>query len=1016
MIRMLKTTFLLVIVTVSGLALNQSNRQMEPIRMTVDLVDPFIGTAGHGHTFPGATTPFGMVQLSPDTGTEGWDWCSGYHRSDHSIMGFSHTHLSGTGASDYGDILFMPFTGQAFTRPGSKEDPDEGYRSRFAHDREEAQAGYYSVYLDDTDILVELTAAPRTGVQRYYFLPDREARIIVDLRHGIHEGKILDSKLKIRGKDSVEGMRQSSGWAQDQIVFFSSQFSHPIQSWIIFNGDEEYPQKKKISGNDLRIVLNFGILPDTLLLVKTGISAVDEKGARKNREAEVPHWNFNQVREEARASWQEILSRIHVRGNSQSPTVFYTALYHLYIAPNLFTDVDGRYRGMDRKIHKAKDFTNYTVFSLWDTFRATHPLFTILEPERSSDFVRSLLSRYEEGGILPIWELAGNYTGCMIGNHALPVIVDAAVKGIGDYDLELAFTAMKHSVERDHRGLKDYGERGFIPFEIEGESVSKTLEYAYNDWNLARMAQVVGDLEAYAEYLQRSRNYRFLFDNQTGFMRGRGEDGKWIKPFNPSDVTRQYTEANAWQYSFFAPHDIYQLIELQGGEAEFVNMLDMLFESDSQLTGQPTRDISGLLGQYAHGNEPSHHIAYLYNYAGAPWKTQDRVAQILEEMYTAAPDGLCGNEDCGQMSAWYIFSAMGFYPVTPGNTVYALGRPLFEDIHLNLAEDRTFHILTEGVNDGPYIQSVELNGEPWPYSFIDHRQIMAGGKLVFTMGRVPNFEWGRDFQYRPPTFNDDKPGPIPRQSTAIVYRPYVTESRRIFTNTIQVELKCDSPEADIHYTLDGTAPDQTSPVFSSPLLLESSTTVQARAFKPGLTPSAILVTDFKQVLPSGTINPGDLPYPRISLTHAYDPRYSAGGKFGLLDGEFGTTQIHDGHWQGFEENDFEAVVDLGRTYKINRLTTTYLHSPGSWVFLPRQVEYSLSTDGVNFQDVQIINCTVDDQIPDDFILPFEQEYNQAVTRYIRIRAQNQGYNPDWHYEAGGRSWIFIDEIVIEAGK
>ncbi|HKR59317.1 MAG TPA: GH92 family glycosyl hydrolase, partial [Pyrinomonadaceae bacterium] len=632
---LLDACFLLLLLTLSVAA---QTRQLNLTR----LVDPFVGTGGHGHTFPGATLPFGMVQLSPDTRLTGWDGCSGYHYSDHIIYGFSHTHLSGTGISDYGDILLMPTVGDIHFEANPAE-PRNGYASQFSHKNETAQPGYYSVRLDDDDVFAELTATARTGFHRYTFPKSDRANIILDLAH---RDRVRESYLHVIDKTHVVGFRRSEAWAKDQIVYFALEFSRPfIESKLNSNATAQ-----EARGTDLKAGFRFSTQDGAPVLVKVGISAVSIEGARANLQAEINHWDFERVKTDADRIWNTELAKIVVTsGNQIHLKNFYTALYHSMLAPNLFMDVDRKYRGRDFQTHTAKDFDNYTVFSLWDTFRAAHPLYTIIDQRRTRDFINTFLAQYEQGGRLPVWELAANETDTMIGYHAVSVIADAAAKDIDGFDRKLALKAMKHSAEQKHFGLAPYADHGFMNMEEERESVSKTLEYAYDDWCIAELARLEDQTADHERFSARAQYYKNVFDRATGFMRPR-TNAQWLIPFDPREVDFNFTEANSWQYSFFVPHDITGLITLMGGKPAFVAKLDALFTADSKTTGREQADITGLIGQYAHGNEPSHHMAYLYNYANQPWKTQARVRQILDNFYQPKPDGLIGNEDCGQMS------------------------------------------------------------------------------------------------------------------------------------------------------------------------------------------------------------------------------------------------------------------------------------------------------------------------------------------------------------------------------
>jgi len=723
-------------------------------------VDPFIGTGGHGHTFPGATVPYGMVQLSPDTRTMGWDGCSGYHYSDNAIIGFSHTHLSGTGIGDYGDILFMPFQGEITMDAGDENNPKPVYRSRFSHETEKAVPGYYAVKLSDCDIDVELTASTRAGFHRYRYNRDGQSGVIIDLTHTIHGHRNPLNEIEIISDTEIRGAKITNGWASDHHVYFYARFSKPFTYQLIDDGAAIPGEPGIVSSQNAKAVLLFDTRAGDELLIKTGISSVDCEGARNNLEQEINHWQFDRVTGEAKALWEEQLNRIQIEGGSEDHRkIFYTALYHCSISPNIFTDADGRYRGMDRQIHTAEGFTNYTVFSLWDTFRAFHPLLTVIDPDRDNEFIVSLLSKYREGGILPKWELAANYTGTMIGYHAVSVIADAYMKGIRNYDVDEALKACIATSLYDTTGIlfpssrgarnnlmpvgrKYYNELGYIPADLGSRSVSEGLEYAYSDWCIAQMAKDMGRTDVYRTYLERASNYRHYFDASTGFMRGKTSDGNWETPFNPRAAGRNYTEGNAWQWSWYVPQDVDGFIDLVGGRELFAQRLDSLFAVPSYIEGEERiTDATGLIGQYAHGNEPSHHISHLYNYLGEPWKTQQLVDSILYSLYFNDPDGLSGNEDCGQMSAWYILNAMGFYSFCPGNPEYSIGRPVFDKVTLNLPGGKTFVVeATHNSKTNKYIQSALLNGKALDKPRFTHTELMQGGKLTLDMTGTPNRE------------------------------------------------------------------------------------------------------------------------------------------------------------------------------------------------------------------------------------------------------------------------------------
>ena len=740
----------------SGIGLFSCAEQNLPKEYT-DSVNVFIGTGGHGHTFPGATLPHGMVQLSPDTRLFGWDACSGYYYDDTSIMGFTHTHLSGTGIGDYGDILFMPVVGEKPLIAGTAENPDEGYRSHFSHEQESARPGYYQVLLQDDSINVELTATLRAGLHRYTYPKASDARLIVDMEPTIHGHQHPVTQIRVVNDSTIAGMKYTVGWAKHHYVYFYAVFSNPFD-YKLYSGTEYQSDSTSVTVNTAKAVMSFRNLPaDGRVLAKVGISSVDEEGARLNVEAEIPNWDFEGVMKQANTVWNETFGKIDIEtSDNDSRTVFYTSLYHAFIQPSLASDVDGRYRTMGHEIKQDASYTNYTVFSLWDTFRAAHPLYTIVTPEQNQAFIRSLLRKYDEGGILPKWELASNETGTMIGYHAVSVIADAMMKKQCDFDVKKALEACIRSSVYDTTGvtpmmdrqilngklmpvsIKYKNELGYIPCDKVGGSVSQGLEFAYNDWLIAQMTKEHNRKDLYDKYMELSRNYRNYFDPETKLMRGRLSDGSWITPFDPASVQRpsNYVEGNAWQWAWFVPQDVEGLMELVGGQKYFEAHLDTLFTTSSELTGDPNAaaDVTGMIGQYAHGNEPSHHIPYLYNYAGAPRKTQALVDHILRTLYHNDPNGLSGNEDVGQMSAWYALSAMGFYSFCPGRPVYEIGRPIFDKVTIHLSNGKDFVIQAKNNSvENKYIRSMKLNGEDLAEPRFSHFDLMKGGELIFEM-------------------------------------------------------------------------------------------------------------------------------------------------------------------------------------------------------------------------------------------------------------------------------------------
>ncbi|NLR93504.1 GH92 family glycosyl hydrolase [Flammeovirga agarivorans] len=729
------------------------------ISAAMDYVDPFIGTGFHGHTFPGATTPNGMVQLSPDTRFEGWDACGGYYYEDSSIVGFSHTHLSGTGIGDMGDVLMMPFTGKAKLSQGLPEAPDSGYRSRFSHEQESASPGYYNVKLQDYDIDVELTASPRVGFHQYTFPEAEEAGVIVDLSPTIHMHRSPKHEIRVISDTEIAGMKYTKGWANEHYIYFYAKFDKPFKASVF--GNDKLIEGNVYEGKNAKALLSFSTDKGEKVKVKVGISNVDIEGAKNNLFSGIEDWDFYAQKEKAEALWSDKLSTIDIKGKSEEQKeIFYTSLYHSFISPMNYSDADHRYRTIDGKIKRDDNYDSYTVFSLWDTYRTLHPLMTIIEPSQNEKYIQTLLRKYDEGGILPKWELAGNYTGTMTGYHAVPVIVDAYRKGDRNFDINKAYKAMLETstFSRDLKfvahtesvreklmpNAKLYNDSlGYIPADLENESVSKALEYAYNDYCIALLAKELGDEKVYKEYLERSKRYKQYYDSEEGFMRGKLSTGGWREPFNPRFSRHRkddYTEGNAYQWSWYVPHDIDGLANLIGSKELMEEKLDTLFMTSSNLVGEDvSNDISGMIGQYAHGNEPSHHIAYMYNYVGAEHKTQYMADYLLQNHYSATPEGIIGNEDCGQMSAWFIMSSMGFYPMSPGETTYTVGRPLFDEVEVKLENGNTFEIVAHNNSySNKYIDKVLLDGVQLNEPFIDHKDILSGKKLEFFMTSEPN--------------------------------------------------------------------------------------------------------------------------------------------------------------------------------------------------------------------------------------------------------------------------------------
>jgi predicted alpha-1,2-mannosidase len=933
----------------------------------VDAVDPFIGTGGHGHTFPGPTLPFGMVQLSPDTRLTGWDGCSGYHYSDTTIHGFSHTHLSGTGVSDYGDVLLMPVAGDV--------DPCvDGAASPFDKSSERAAAGYYAVHLLKGGVDVELTATPRSGLHRYVFPAGTPVRVFVDLEH---RDRLLDADLRVVDDCTVEGFRRSSAWARDQVVYFTARFSRPFTATRLAAGDTAQP------GRMTQAVLSFG-QEGGELLVQVGISAVDVAGARRNLQAEWAGFDFPAAREQAREAWRRELAPFVFEGaDPAQTTVLATALYHSFLAPNLFSDVDGRYRGMDLAVHTAPERDQYTVFSLWDTYRATHPLFTLVQRERTGDFVSTMLAQFKEGGRLPVWELAANETDCMIGYHSVSVIADAYLKGLVAGDEDLALQAMLASAGADRFGLAAYRRDGYIGADLERESVSRTLEYAYDDACIARFAASLGRDDVAVEFGRRAQGWRHLYDPQSRCFRPR-HNGRWLEPFDPRRVDFNYTEANAWQYRFGAPQHQHAHAALLGGDAACEAVLDSLFTLDSATTGRDQADITGLIGQYAHGNEPSHHIAWLSHFNGRPDRSAERVARIRDAFYTPAPDGLIGNEDCGQMSSWYVLAASGLYDVAPTSGQWLVIPPLHERMSLRLADGRTF--TTRRVGAGA-IERVTFDGRPLTRSYLTHAEVAGGGELVFYLGQ--DGHWGAA-----PT---DRPG-TPALDAPLLAAPWAEAPADRFRGDLTVRLASADAGTTLLWTDDPQQDPHTGRLYRAPLLLRDTTTLR------------FVATDGERWSPVTTSRYDALP-PDWTVTVESTPnsQYTAGGPDALIDGRRGTPSWATGGWQGYQGQDFVAVLDLGRPTPLHLAGAGFLQDMGSWIVLPTELVVEVSEDGTTFHEVGRVGHDVPAETDDVVIRDLAVEFDEQVVRAVRFRAVGFGVLPEWHLGAGGESFVFVDE-------
>jgi predicted alpha-1,2-mannosidase len=917
-------------------------------------VNPMIGTGGHGHTYPGATVPFGMVQLSPDTRIDGsWDGCSGYHYSDNVIYGFSHTHLNGTGCTDFGDIMLMPTMGKSTLNP--KE-----YSSSFSHSKEKASAGFYSVKLDKSNIDVRLTASTRVGFHEYTFNKNGQANIVLDLNH---RDKLLQGEVKIIDSKTIEILRRSEAWAKDQYVYARIEFNVPMKINNIRNNGIA-PAKNTdtfFAGTELALSFYKQVKNGDKILVKVALSPTGYEGAKLNM-SEIKGWDFNKVKKNAEQLWDKQLAKIEItESKKEKLAIFYTALYHTMVQPNIAQDIDGNYRGRDNQIHKAEGFDYYSVFSLWDTFRAANPLYTLIEKKRTADFINTFLMQYEQGGRLPVWELASNETDCMIGYHSVSVMADAMAKGITGFDYEKAFEAAKHSAMLDHLGLDAYKKNGFMAMDDEHESVSKTLEYAYDDWCIAQMAQLLDKKEEYNYFMERSQSWKNVFDWETGFMRPK-KNGGWDKPFDAKEINNNFTEGNSWQYSFFVPQDIPGMIDAYGGKEKFEAKLDEMFNSESKTTGREQADVTGLIGQYAHGNEPSHHIVYLYNYVGKPEKTTEKVHFILDNFYKNSPDGLIGNEDCGQMSAWYVLSSMGIYDLTPGSSFWMTTKPYFHKAKINF-EDKTSIELTDQITSTIFVNS--------------------------------------DLKGYDPDKNQSKYFPI-------VPVPVIEAKSKSFRDKMTFEIKGYNNTDDLYYSFsdknEKVNVDQKSKMskYKGPVEIKKSGTVSAMRRATTTEQSKIVYASFFKKPNNYT----------IYIKSTYNPQYHAGGPEGLLDGINGTENWRKGDWQGYQGQDFEAVMDLQKETSIRAIGATFLQDSRSWILMPTKVEYYTSNDNVDYTLAATVANDIDPKEDGNKIKNFSF-VKELKARYVKIKAYNFGKLPEWHQGSGGDAFIFIDEITIK---
>ena len=980
----------------------------------IDFVDPMIGTDGTGHTFPGATTPFGMVQLSPSNDFKGWAWCSGYHYSDSILKGFAHNHISGAGLSGLGDILLMPTVGKPIVNSGSEELPETGYRSRFSHENESASPGYYRVFLKDYNITVELTASSRVGFHRYIFSDSEEGNVIIDPTHGLDES-IIRTDLEFISASELRGCKYSAGDDGLNTVYFYAKFSEPSIKRGIAVNDVIDQNKSEASSENTKAFLSFNMDENESIEVKVAISHVSYEGAKKNYDAEAKGVDFDKALMRARNMWKEKLNKFQIKGlNKRDESVFYTSLYHSFISPNLISDVDGRYV-IDGE-QSQSDEPHYSNFSTWDTYRALHPLFCIVEHEHNKRFVNSLSSRHHKQNVgLPIWELLGYDNKCMIGYNAVAPMVEAVLKDIQGIDPEEVYEAVKSaanntSVEKSsivygRNGMKKYKKLHYVPAEVNA-SVSKTTEQNYYDWAIARLAKKLGKTEDANLFKARSLGYRNLFRADKELLWPKYASRKWREMDSTRwyDYEMNYVSGNAWGYSSYVPHDIEGLVDLIGGRDAFGKWLDKIFTDTTQLGGAPHVDISGFIGKYGHGDEPSHHMPYLYNHALQPWKGQVLVRKIMNDFYTDKPDGLVNNEDLGQMSAWYIFSALGFYPVNPAALVYEIGSPKVEEATINLENGKTFKVVAHNNNkQNVYIQSAILNGKRLEKTYITHSQIMNGGKLEFVMDKEPNKNWAN---YSAASSKSKVQLEDKSKIAQVLPAPYDSNEKSVFHDKLKIRLSCKDRDPQIYYTLNGTDPNSGSKRYTEPFYLTKTTRLKAIAIDEKQNRGIPMDRSYYKTI---DLNGNDSDV-EVSLAAAPVSGHETGQN--LVDGELETTYQGDKNWSVWNGNDMELLIDFGKKKIIESLTASYLDHTVLWIFPPKAIRVYTSTDGQDFNCIARKEEISSSPTFNPFIKRPSLKFSPVQTRFLKVEMENYGEIPKWHKGGGQSARLYVGEIFV----
>lgn len=964
-----------------------------------EMVNPFVGTDDHGHTYPGATAPFGMIQLSPDSRKDGWDGCSGYHFSDSVLFGFSHTHLSGTGCLDYGDFLFIPTT---------KSWKSDDFSLKFSHKNEYACAGYYKITTFNEDsITTELTSTTRCGYHKYTFpTNNKEMTIIIDLKHRTF---LLDCDIKILNDSTIVGYRRSKAWNEDRKIYFAANFSKKIVR-------NYYDEKDK------RLFISFGFSKenDNIVQAKVSLSSVNEQGAKRNLDNESAK-NFFQAKQQSKDLWEKALSVIEVEGGTlENRRTFYTCLYHCMISPNIYSDVDKSYRGMDNKIYKSEDYDRYTVFSLWDTYRSLNPLLAIIDRKRSLDFAKTFLDIYKQSGELPMWELSSQETHCMIGIHGISVLADLYNKGI-KADENLTLEAMINNASSKRKienitnnyktkdfhlyGLDFFDKQGYISAENEHESVSKTVEYCYNMYCVAMIAKSLGNESLYNEFIAKSQYYENLFNPKNTFIQPK-ENGRFLPNFDPKQIDINYTEGNGWQYTFYVPQDMNTLIDLMGGDKAFCKKLDDCFSSKDKTTGRNQADVTGLIGQYAHGNEPSQHMAFLYSYAGQAYKTQKLVRTIMQTLYSDKPNGVCGNDDCGQMSAWFVINCLGFYPVCPVSNEYVIGSPFFDKVTVHLENGKQFIINSKQGTNTPYVHSVELNGKNYTKTFITYQDIINGGELNFTMSEKPNKSYGKKPENRP--YNKIKDNQI-NISPFLDYKGTGT-----FTDSLSVTLhsidKKNYTDIDLRSDYIDTNNQKDAHKVIVDFIISKKDGEKVTIDK---TEKLIMLTDEGRRNREIECNFYKIPKNRkITVLSKYSPQYTAGGDDALIDQKRGSNNWKLGCWQGYWGENVEVIIDLGQEQEVNQIAGNFIQDEKAWIFMPTKVEYYISNNNIEYHLFETVVNKVDER-EENVVTQLYSTTKPVKTRFIKMIAFNRMTNPSWHLSPGERSWLFTDEIEIK---